>query len=304
MHFGQFLKTCRKRFEITQKRLVEELYCYDSDRFEGVHTPTISKWERGTVVPKLSRKRAILAYFQERENCALPCWSDEDSEYVEDAIWREGLHNILGRGKELVLNYPDGRMSVEDIKVAQVRDPDPYPDMSVINMDIHLSFDDPFTRISQERFDEWALFPGNFYYVAFYKNRVVGILFGIKLRTEVFEDVLSFRRKRDSLSLGDFASDEKAGSIMPVSFFAINEMIGTALMIRLYAHLIANQSEIEYFGLVSSSKEVEEFARRMNLEAAGKYIEPETGAQVRSFRRSLLKMASSEYFVKLIFGDQ
>lgn len=43
MKFNDYLKACRTRYDLTQERLVQELYAYD-DAFAGLDVRTLSRW--------------------------------------------------------------------------------------------------------------------------------------------------------------------------------------------------------------------------------------------------------------------
>ena len=303
MQFSQYLKTCRERLGWTQEQLVHELYLYDSDLFDGLNNSTLSKWERDIVAPKLSRKLRILSFYQEKTGKALPCWDDLEVQEAEEKICRTGMGNLIGRNKHLVLNFPADQMLLDDLEISPLRDEGELRHLVSINMDIHQSINSPYTQVAEEQFLGWALHPGNLFYACRYKGGFLGLLFALKLNNHAFEEILAFQRRKNELELGDFVAADEPGSIMPLSFFAMNEKVATMLLVRFYAHLIANQRTIDEIGGVTGFKESQEFVKRMNLRFAGKYTSPE-GSEIRAYRQSLKGVVASEYFIRMLFDKE
>ncbi len=282
---------------------MHELYRYDDDLFDGLNNSTLSKWEREIVAPKLTRKRGILSFFQEKTGKALPCWDGADIKDTEEEICRAGMRNLIGSNKHLVLNFPADHMLLDDLKILPLRDEEELRHLVSINMDLHLSTNDSFTQVSEEQFLNWALHPGNLFYACRYKGGFVGLLFALKLSNDAFEKILTFQKMKSELKIDDFVASDSSGSIMPLSFFALNEKVATMLLVRFYAHLIANQRTIDEIGGVTGFKESQEFVKRMNLRFAGKYTSPE-GSEIRAYRQSLKVVVASEYFIRMLFDKE
>lgn len=197
MQFSQYLKACRERLGWTQDQLVHELYLFDSDLFDGLNNSTLSKWERGTIAPKLARKLRILSFYQQKTDKALPCWDDLDVQEAEEKICRTGVGNLIDRAKRLVLNFPSDRMLLDDLEIFPLRDEKELRHLVSINMDIHQSINSPYTQIAEEQFLSWALHPGNLFYACRYKEGFLGLFFTLKLNPAAFEEILTFQRRKN-----------------------------------------------------------------------------------------------------------
>ena len=101
------------------------------------------------------------------------------------------------------------------------------------------------------------------------------------------------------MGIDDFVAAEESGSIMPLSFFAMNEKVATMLLVRFYAHLIANQGSIREIGGVTDFKETQDLIKRMNLRYTGNHLVVDE-TDIRAYRQSLKGVMASEYFRKML----
>ena len=86
--------------------MVQELYSFDINSFEGLDTVALSKWESGTTRPKTSRQIAIMKYFQQLTGVKLPSWKGYNDDEIEDLICNVGMKNLLGKNKQFVSGFP------------------------------------------------------------------------------------------------------------------------------------------------------------------------------------------------------
>jgi len=61
-----------------------------------------------------------------------------------------------------------------------------------INMDIPQDFNHPSMQISLEQFKEYSEHPSNFFYICEYKGVTLGLMFVLKLKTEILNKILNF----------------------------------------------------------------------------------------------------------------
>ncbi len=300
MKFNTYLKSCREHNTLTQEELVHNLYSYDIGLFEGLDSSTLSKWERGITQPKASKQVSIIKYFQKKEGIALPCWDRYSTQEAEDLICQTGIHNLLGKAKKLILNFPSKMMQLDDLKVYQVRHAERMETLLDLNMDIHLETNHPFTQISLEQFRTWALHPSNLFLACEYKNEFLGLFFSLRLKPEVFQKLMNFEMKKNEISIDDFASFDETGSHYMLSFYALNEKVAVMLGIRYYAHLIANQTGIDEIGVITLLDDVKKLINNMNLEEY-RSTTMKDATELKSYKQSLSNVLVSENAVKMLF---
>ncbi|KYJ87606.1 helix-turn-helix domain-containing protein [Sulfurovum riftiae] len=303
MHFNEYLRSCREHAHLTQEQLVQELYNYDIGSFTGLETSTLSKWERSIVKPKLSRQVRIMQYFQTRTNSALPCWEEYSETDAEEMICKAGMRNLLGKSKELILNFPQKMIGADDLKVLQLRNSEMIDKIIDINIDLDRGFNHKFTELLPEHFKEWALHPSNSFFVCDYKGQFFGLLFTLRLKPEAFEKIINLEIREKDLTLEDFASFDEMGSSYVISFFAMNEKAATMLFIRYYAHLIANQKAIEEVGVATMMEDARKLLVNMNLKEHYS-MTLDNGKTIQTYRESLSNFLASEYTVKMILSRQ
>lgn len=302
MEFNEYLKSCRLHNNFTQEELVDTLYSYDIENFSGLDTSTFSKWERGVTKPKTTKKISIIKYFQEKSNIALPCWESYTTQETENFICQSGLQNLLGKSKNLVLKFPSKMMHVDELKIYPLRNFERMDALLKMNMDLHQSSNHASTQVSIEQFKKWSLHPSNLFLACEYKESFIGLFFILSLKTEVFDKLMNFKMKKSDITVKDFTVLHEEGCHLMLSFYALNSKVATALIIRYYAHLIANQSSVNEVGVITQLAEVKKIVQSMNLD----YHDGKTfdNTEIQTLKQSLFNILASEQVVKMLFSKQ
>jgi len=302
LQFNEYLRSCREHAKLTQDQLVNNLYQYD-ECFSGLEGSTLSKWERGVVKPTVTKQVGILKYFQEQTGLALPCWSSNVAEEVEEMICKAGMKNLLGKSKELVLNFPEKMIGADDLIVLQLRNSEKLNKIIDINIDFDKGFNHKFTELLPEHFREWALYPSNSFFFCEYKTEFFGLLFTLRLKPEAFEKIINLEIKEKDLTMDDFASYDEMGSNYIISFFAMNEKSATMLFIRYYAHLIANQKNIKEVGFATMMDDAKKLSSKMNFQKHAE-MQIENGLTIETYRKRLPDFLATEMVIKMILAKQ
>ncbi len=300
MQFREYLKRCREHNNLTQEGLVHALYSFDIAHFKGLDTTTVSKWERGITTPPISRQAAIIRYFQSLTGLALPCLDHYNAAEIEKLICEPAIFNLLGKSRELILNYPHTMIQSDDIQVMQVRNSENFDDFISMNTDLDKGFNNRYSGLNDEDFKKWALHPSNTFFVCEYKKQFFGLLFSLRLKPESFQRIISLEIMEKELTHEDFASYDEMGSIYTISFFALNEKAASMLFMRHFAYLIAHQKVIDRVGLAYIMDDAARLIKNMQLEhQTSKQIG--NGLILQSFAQTLPRLLTSEYTLKTIF---
>lgn len=301
MYFNQYLKLCREQSILTQEKLVHALYSYDIDNFGGLDTSTLSKWERNVTQPIVKKQVSIIKFFQESTALALPFWDQFSIHKTEELICKAGMHNLLGKNKRLVMNFPSTMINEADIDISALRNFKRMDVLLDINMDIHKETNSLYSQISIEQFRDWALHPSNLFLACEYKHTFSGLFFSLRLKPDIFDKLMTFQIKKSDITIHDFASFDEMGCHYLLSFYALSETFASLLMIRYYAHLIANQKYIKDIGVETTVSEVKKVVSNMNL----KYISSlkTNEAEIEAYRESLFNVLASDKFVKMILSN-
>ena len=302
MQFYKYIKSCREHNHITQEELVSDLYNYDEEAFENLDAVTLSRWERNSTKPQLSKQVSLIKYFQEQTNEALPCWNNYSVEEVEDLICTVGIQNVFGRNKHLILNFPSKMMHVDEMKVYPIRDVEKAKTLFELNMDLHMATNHEYSQVDIEQFKKWAVHPSNLFLACEYKNGIVGLFFSIRVKEEVFDKLLNFKMKKNDIKEEDFASGDEVGNDFLLSFYALNQKVAMMLFVRHYAYLIANQKSIKEIGVTTALDEVKKTVGNMNLYHYKSKV-THNGVNIEAYRQTLKKVLASEYVVKMIFSE-
>ena len=304
LQFDSYLKLCRKQSGLSQKQLVNDLYIHDIDNFKCLDNNTLSKWERNFATPKASRQASIVKYFQERTGVALPCWDGYSVDDVEEMLCRSGMQDLLGKSKELVLNFPSTVMSTDDLHIYELRNSEMLDKVININMDLDKYFNYDTTHFKSAQFKEWALHPSSSFFICEYKDEFFGLLFTLRLKQEVFDKIMNFEIQENELTTDDFASFNEMGCNHMISFFAMNEKAASQLFIRYYAHLIANQKVIAEVGYTTMMSDTKKLMENINFQYyASTMISKELKLQM--YRETLSNFLACENVVKtILFRDE
>ena len=303
VQFNEYLKSCRENQTLTQEELVGRLYTYDIDNFGGLDTSTLSKWERSITQPKVAKQVAIMKYFQELTGDSLPCINHPSLEEAEALVCKKAVQNILGKNKQIIFNFPSEFMSLDDMVIAPLRH---FERMDVFiegNMHIQQGFNHPYTYTSKEQIKEWSMHPSSLFFACEYKDAFLGLFFSLKLKPEIFNKIVNFEMRNSDLTVDDFASSEEQGSILMLSFFAMNDKAAMMLVIRYVAHLIANQDTIVEIGVVTSNAEAIKITDRVNI-LHHESITTEDHQKIQSLKQTLPNILASEYILKMLLSKQ
>ena len=303
MQFSEYLKSCRESSDLTQEELVYELYAYDDTAFDGIDTNTLSRWERGTSRPKLSRQVSVIKYFQHKTGTALPCWEKYSTEEAEEMICKTGMKNLLGKSKELILNFPSNMMGTGGLSVVQLRNSEMVQDVIDINMELDRSFNHKFSELIPKHFESWALHSSNSFFVCKHNRQFFGLLFTLRVKPETLDKLMNFKMREKDITQKDFASFDELGSNYIVSFFALNDEAASMLFIRYYAHLISHQKVIHEVGVATMMKDGRRLLNKMNLKKH-RSLDIDEGLTIDSYRETLPNFLASEYVVKMILSKQ
>ena len=302
MEFSKYLKKCREQNDITQEELVKELFLYDKTTFKNLDIVTLSRWERHSTTPSILKKLTTIKYFQSLSSKALPCWNDYSIQEIEHLICTLGIANILGKTKQLILNFPSTMMKMDELEVYPISYSEKSHALLEFNMDLHCATNNLFSQLSIEQFEEWSKYPSNIFLVCEYKESFVGLFFSIRLKQNIFNKIMNFEMKKSEIKEEDFASKNEVGSDLLLSFYAINHKVATMLFVRHYAHLIANQEYIVEIGVTTALTEVKKAVHNMNLEFyKSKIVEKDD--ILYAYRQKLNRVISTEYVVKMLFGE-
>jgi transcriptional regulator with XRE-family HTH domain len=301
--FGNYLKTYRADHGLTQEDLVHGLYSFDDKVFHGLDTTTISKWERGITQPKVAKQVRVLQYFQKETGEAFPSLMQENIAKTEELICKTGMENlILGKSKELILNFPSKMMNEENLKITLLRHSDRMVSIIEIATDIRNSNNPPFMHYTTEQMKAWALNPNNLFLVCNYKDIITGLFFSLRLRPEVFDAIIHFKKAIATIEEQDFASFDEPGCNYVIAFFALNGKSASMLFLRYYAHLIANQHVIQCIGATTVLNDAKKIINNMNLEHVADY--EEENIIVSAFQADLPSALASDNVIRMILRRQ
>ncbi len=301
MKFNEYLTSCRKNYKLTQEELVQELYNYD-ESFIGVDSRTVTRWEQGQTKPSVDRQITIIKYFYSISGHVLSCFENIDNNSIENKICKLGVKNLIGTSKEHILNFPSRSFKVNEMEVKNLRSADNIDELLQMPYTVMENLTDNVYNLSFETIKKWTLHPSNLFLLSVHKDKFVGLLFSIKLKQDIFQKVIDFEVDLKDITMEDFADIDKAGSIFPIAFFAYNDICSTLLILRFYAHLIANQDAIKSVGATPLLDGAKKIVYNMKMNPYKEHIVAQ--GTLTSYYASLEDILINEPVMKMLFQKQ
>ncbi|WP_297484829.1 helix-turn-helix transcriptional regulator [Sulfurimonas sp.] len=301
MLFGIYLKTCRENYNFTQEELVQKLYAFD-DLFEGLDIGTLSRWERSTTKPNVDKQIQILKFFQTQSGLILSCFGEDEPQAIEEKLCKIGVKNLLGTSKEHILNAPTSFFNIKYASITHIHQAKDIDKALAMPYSTILSLTNNVYNLSLQTIKEWSLNPNNFFIYAQYHEEFAGMFFSLRLKPEVFHNLLNFKTEFNDIRADDFASFDEMGCDMPLAFFAHNDKISSLLIISNFAHLIANQKNIKEVGSITLLDGAKKLLQNINL----KHYNTTTSKQgnLDSYMEKLSKVLVNESIVKMLFQKE
>ena len=300
MDFSLYLRECRNHLGLTQEELAQELYTFDGKEFSGIQMTTISKWERGITLPRINKQIGLLKYFQSRTGLAFPCIESLSSNYDSILCDKAVEELIIGeKHKTLVFDFASDLTEKNKVKISHLKYVKNSSALLEMVSDIKNESGIEFVMVDKDKINEWILYPGNIFLHSDYKEVFMGLLFSIKLKQETFKKIIAFEKNISELKRNDFASTNDFGSHLIFAFTSMNENVASALFVKYYSHLIANQRNIGEVGSIALTKESRRILYNMNL----KLFKTLTvrGKKISSYSEKLNGVFASKNFLKITF---
>ena len=301
MKFNEYLKSCRQKYKLTQEELVQGLYNFDED-LVGVDTRTISRWEMAQTKPSVDRQISIVKYFQTVSGHIFSCFENTDSRSIENKICKLGVKNLIGNSKEHILNFPSKSFKVSEIEIKHLNNAENIDAILQMPYTVLESLTDNVYQLSFETIKEWALHPSNLFLLSMHRDKFIGLLFSIKLKSAIFQKVIDFEIDLKDITVNHFADVNEVGSAFPIAFFAYNDKCSTLLILRFYAHLIANQDVIKNVGTAPLLDGAKKIVQKMNMKQHKEQTVPQ--GILTSYYAPLNEILINEPVMKMLFQKQ
>ena len=301
MLFNQYLKKCREKYNFTQEELVDELYSFH-DVFKGLDVSTLSRWERNITKPNVEKQIQIVKFLNTKSDTILSCFDELNRELIEEELCKIGIKNLIGTSKEHILNGPTKHFKLRYSRVNHIRSAQDIDKALAMPYSTILNLTDNVYELPLDIIKTWALHPSSFFLYAEYHEQFAGMFFSLRLKPVVFRQLINFDRDMKDISIDDFASFDELGCNFPIAFFAHNDKISALLLVRYYAHLIANQAVLQEIGAMPLFSGAKKIVQNMNLRLQkNKKV---TQGQLESFSAPLHDVLINESVLKMIFRKQ
>jgi len=299
LQFNGYLRSCRKKYNLTQEQLVQELYNFD-DVFKGLDTRTLIRWEKGTTKPTTEKQVAIIHLFQKFSTHIFPCFYNQ--EHVEEELCKVGIKNLIGNSKEHIVNFPSNIFSIEGINISHIRSDNNIDLVLDMPYSIFKGLTSNYFKLTLEVLKSWSLNPNNLFLIAQTNKQFVGMFFILRVKPQVFKKLLSFKMLVNELRDDNFANFTEEACLFPISVFAYNTKVASLLYLHFYAHLIANQDTVIEVGVTPLLDGGKKLAEKMHLtHMLDKKI---NGKVISAYSSSLENVLINKDVLKIVFLKQ
>ncbi len=296
MYFGDYIKTCRKRFHLTQQELVELLFDFHPV-FHGLDTVTLSRWERNITSPNIERQRYFIEAMQPFDDTIFPAFDAIDMDAIENVMFTKGIQKVIGRHKTFILDFPTEIIETDAISMTDLRElDDPLPTLHIAHTFLKKVTDD-YAQIPFERYSSWAIHPSSRFLLATYHKQFFGVLFSLRLKQEPFDALMTFQKEEKSITVEDLAPENEDGCEYPLTMLGYTEEVATLLSLRYYRHLISCQGKTGCAGTFPKRKEGEKLARTLGLE---RY---QSNGTYHTYRANMVDVLLNRYILTILFRE-
>jgi len=205
----QLLLVYRKHHKLTQQKLVTELSQFTNE-FQSLNTVTLSRWETGTTIPSLNKKKILLSFLVLKG-----CFKNDDClkiarEQYENLI--EPLKNLFTYNYQyLIGNLPERLISKcvpHDLKKFLYKDDHIE---HIIDIEIATNSTGYYT-LPANIFKEWCTHPSSLCLVCERKKQHLGHFIMLKLKNHVAEEIAQHTRSEFDLNKNDFCDIGENGT--------------------------------------------------------------------------------------------
>ncbi|MEA3521774.1 MAG: hypothetical protein U9R50_02235, partial [Campylobacterota bacterium] len=260
------------------------------------------RWERGSTKPSMDKQIKIVHLFSELGNTTLSCFNTMDKKLVETELCKLGIQNLVGHSKEHILNFPTKSFRVDDISIEHLRSADDIDTVLQMPYSVIENLTGNVYNLNFETIKSWAEHPSNLFLLSKYQGQFYGLLFALRLKPDIFQKIIDFTMNIKDINDNDFAGFDEMGSNFPIAFFAYNDKSSTLMMLRYYAHLIANQDIIAHVGTTPLLDGAKKIVQKMHL----KHYKDKKVTQglLSSYSAPLSDVLINEAVLKMIFQKQ
>lgn len=285
---------------MTQEQFVQMLYNFDDDAFAGVDTVTLSRWENGVSNPPQKRKTNLFLAIQEATGQAFPLF-DATSEENEARFSNAQGQSLAQPNRSPITHVMSGMIEEEAITLQHFRDLPNKSIMAQLFHAIHFSRSNNALEVAPEHFATLAEHPSAYFLTAMFHDQAFGAILAIKL-TESAGDAF-FAGELSAKALGEehFAAADEKGYMAGILFFAYSHNTATRLLMRFYAHLLANQENLLGMGAYVFTTDTQKFLERLGFYKQTEAISPQES--VHLYYASLNEMAANPHILNMIFND-
>ncbi len=297
--FSNYLTKCREQMGFTQSELVEKLIDSQSG-FGALDATTLSRWERDVSKPSLSKQTAMIHYLSNYFGRIYPFIGNGDKFDIEKGFRGTDFTGLIGRHKDLVMKFPTRQMRKSAFIVGKFSDSEHQK--SAFDNNLHIYAELYKRQLKIEQLAAFAKNPNNLFLVCDHDGQYFGHLFLLRLKPQVFDELIHFKREDSTLTDTDIAAMDEVGSYYFYGMFAMSDQIVALLAVHVYSCLIRHQKQVKEIGMVITSKEGQVMAVNMNMQHQA---QQKTEQQINhSFRASLVEMLINDDVVKMLFNPE
>jgi len=274
MKFGDYIKHCRERYNLTQETLVEHLFLYD-EIFEKLDVSTLSRWERGVTCPNVEKQSIFIASLRTFSDSLFPAFDSFEFSVLKPHTTQFNMSKTLAKQKRYVLNFPHDLIEADKIEIIDMKRAQDFNSSLKLTYELHKKITNDFSELTFEHFQKWASHPKSFFLLASYENHFFGMFFSLQLKTDIFNHLLNFEMKETEIELEHFAQDEEESSEYILGLFAYSKESASLLILYYFKHLIDKQKNIQDLGAIVKVDPGHKLASHLGLKPAnGKLSTP------------------------------
>ena len=284
---------------ITQKSLVEALAKYNN-AFKCLNTVTVSRWETGTTVPSLKKKKMLL-HFLFTTKCFVSDSLCHNFLYETYKNLYEPLSSVFVRNYQyLIGNLPEyrtGKHRVENLKSFLHKEE--YIE-HIIDIEVATNVTNYYS-VTPAILRKWCTHPSSFCIIAERKKQHLGHFVMLKLKNHVAKEIAEHKRSEFDLESNDFCDVDEQGTYYVHALYGRSPKIAAELNVRAYLHLLNHMDTVDNVMIFSSRADGVLLTQDYGIEIIDSGEDDEYGFKWYGMLSPVEDILFSDTVVKLIF---
>ena len=277
MTFAEYIRSIRQQSGLTQAAFSQALSAY-SEEFTDLDSNTISRWERGTHVPVLSRQNLCIEFSGDDPDKLMPFISPQAASDSLEKV-RNRVRRILSEQRfDAIVGGLPGQTRDMNITEYCLQEEDGSYLEFIEDLDRSvLETSSPFTA---QHIRKWLERSGSQLLVERKHGQITSHLLLLRLKPESYSSMMNQERFESSLGPEDLAADGETFCFYILSFYSQSQESAADMVIYLTLLIYRNKRYVKRVGTLVGNMDGVKLCRVLLMQIASLGVPSESGGVI------------------------